>query len=134
MQRPIQTESEAKLGRTVFAKKLRKTMTPQEIKLWAALKRLKPRGLKFRRQVPLGHFIVDFACFSEKLVIEVDGGQHTSDKHARADAERDAWLRSRSFRAHRIWNYQIDHEFDAVMDGIAALLSLDGKGGREADR
>jgi len=107
-------------------------MTSHEVRLWIALKRLKSRGFKFRRQVPLGRYVVDFACFSPRLVIEVDGGQHTLSEHERHDRDRDAWLRGQGFRVHRIWNYQIDREFDAVMDAIDFLLSLDGKGACEA--
>ena len=117
---------------TLIAKHLRKNMTSHEVRLWIALKRLKPRGFKFRRQVPLGPYVVDFACFAPRLVIEVDGGQHTRLDQVRRDRDRDAWLRAKGFRVHRIWNYQIDREFDAVMDAIDALLSLDGKGAREA--
>lgn len=118
--------------RIAMAKQLRKHMTSHEVRLWIALKRLKTHGFKFRRQVPIGRYIVDFACFSPRLVIEVDGGQHSLPSHKRRDRERDDWLRSQGFIVHRIWNYQIDQEFDAVTDRIDALLSLDGKGAREA--
>ena len=117
---------------TLLAKHLRKNMTSHEVRRWIALKRLKPRGFKFRRQVPLGRYVVDFACFAPMLVIEVDGGQHTRPDHERHDRDRDAWLRGQGFWVHRIWNYQIDQEFDAVMHAIDSLLSLDGKGAREA--
>ena len=113
---------------TLIAKHLRKHMTSHEVRLWIALKRLKARGFKFRRQVPLGPYMVDFACFAPRLVIEVDGGQHTLPDHERRDRDRDDWMREQGFKVHRIWNYQIDQEFYAVMDAIDSLLSLDGKG------
>jgi very-short-patch-repair endonuclease len=61
-----------------LARKLRKTMTPQEVKLWAHLRPLRDQGFKFRRQVPLRGYIVDFACFGARIIIEIDGSQHGS--------------------------------------------------------
>jgi len=97
-------------------------MTPQETKLWTRLRALKPRGWKFRRQVPLGPYIVDFACFRPKLVIEVDGGQQTYDRHQAKDRERDAWLEGQGFQVHRAWNHEVDGEMDAVLDAILRVL------------
>ncbi|MGQ0533722.1 MAG: endonuclease domain-containing protein, partial [Caulobacteraceae bacterium] len=72
-----------------IARTLRKTMTPQEVKLWAHLRGLHSEGWKFRRQVPLRGVIVDFACFKARLIIEVDGSQHGIGDHVRRDYERD---------------------------------------------
>jgi very-short-patch-repair endonuclease len=114
-------------GRSVrLARQLRKRMTPQEIKLWSALRGLRPEGVRFRRQVPLGAYIVDFACFDPKLVIEVDGGQHTLDGHVRRDRERDAWLEAHGFAVLRVWNHEVKDNFDGIMDAIGEYLR--GKG------
>lgn len=116
-------------GRSVrLARSLRKRMTPQEVKMWSALRALKRQGYRFRRQVPLGHYIVDFACFDPKLVIEVDGGQHTLDGHARRDLERDRWLAGQGFAVHRVWNHEVNDNFDGVMEAIGEYLR--GKGAR----
>ncbi|WP_203292616.1 endonuclease domain-containing protein [Maricaulis parjimensis] len=108
------------------ARLLRKRMTPHEVKLWAALRLLRSQGIRFRRQVPLGAYIVDFACFDPKLVIEVDGSQHTLDSHARRDRERDAWLERQGFAVLRMWNHEVNDNFDGVMDAIGEYLR--GKG------
>jgi len=62
------------------ARELRKRLTPQEVKLWVKLRELKPLGFHFRRQAPIGSYIVDFVSFSARIVIEVDGGQHGMQK------------------------------------------------------
>ena len=97
---------------------LRKRMTPQEALLWRELRLLKPQGLHFRRQVPLGAYIVDFACTSRLLAVEIDGGQHAEDGHAIRDRERDAWLRSIGFQVLRFWNHDINTELSAAVDHI----------------
>ena len=61
-------------------------------------------GLKFRRQQPIGRYIVDFACFEEKIIIEADGGQHSVE--TREDMERDEWLRGQGSRVLSFWNMQ----------------------------
>jgi very-short-patch-repair endonuclease len=118
------------------ARALRQDMTPHEVRLWTCLRAWRSEGIKFRRQVPLGRYIVDFACFRPKLVVELDGGQHTLDDHAAKDARRDAWLRSEGFIVFRAWNHEVDDNIDAVLDAIRALvdearqvLPLDGEGG-----
>jgi very-short-patch-repair endonuclease len=67
-------------------------MTDAERKLWSALRRKQIDGHRFRRQVPIGPYIVDFACFSSRLIVEVDGGQHSVD--IERDARRTTWLES----------------------------------------
>ncbi|MBL8546027.1 MAG: endonuclease domain-containing protein [Hyphomonadaceae bacterium] len=105
-----------------IARKLRKTMTPQEVKLWAHLRLLKSRGFKFRRQVPLRGYIVDFACFSARLIIELDGSQHGVDEHAERDRVRDEVLERGGFGVLRFWNVEVDRDFDAVWMVISEAL------------
>ena len=87
--------------RTIRAKQLRKNPTDAEQLLWRELRSRQLRGHKFRRQQPLGKFIVDFVCLKARLVIEVDGGQHNQDEIAAYDKERSAWLQREGFRVLR---------------------------------
>jgi very-short-patch-repair endonuclease len=97
-------------------------MTPHEIRLWAHLRLLKAQGYHFRRQVPIDGYVVDFACFGARLVIEVDGGQHGGDAHAARDAARDAHLEAQGFSVLRVWNSDVDSNFDGVMATIIGAL------------
>ena len=73
-------------------------------------------GHRFRRQAPIGPYIVDFVCFENKRVIEVDGGQHA--EQADYDAARTAWLESQGFRVMRFWNNEVLQEMDAVREAV----------------
>jgi len=70
---------------------------------------------KFRRQVPIGRYVVDFVCYSAKLIVELDGSQHLDNKR---DQRRDAELESRGFRVLRVWNSQLNADRDAVLNTI----------------
>ena len=83
---------------------MRAEPTPAERKLWLILRDRRFAGFKFRRQAPLGCYILDFVCFERRLIIEADGSQHSENRH---DGERDAWLLSQSFRVRRFWNADI---------------------------
>jgi very-short-patch-repair endonuclease len=80
-------------------------MTDAERKLWQALRKRQLLGMKFRRQVPIGRYFVDFVCFEKKLVIEVDGSQHK--ELFEYDGKRTAWLNSRGFKVLRLWNNDV---------------------------
>ena len=105
---------------TPLARKLRKSMTDAERKLWRGLRLRQMHDHKFRRQFPLGPYIVDFVCLEARLIVEVDGGQHADEKNG--DAQRDAWLTSQNFRVLRYWNNQVLKELDAVLEDIARVL------------
>ncbi|NEX93646.1 endonuclease domain-containing protein [Caulobacter sp. 17J65-9] len=83
------------------ARHMRAEPTSTEARLWALLRRGQLGGLKFRRQVPIGDYIADFACFTPKLVVEADGGAHRNPEY---DARRDAWFESEGFRVLRFRN------------------------------
>ena len=101
-----------------IARKLRKTMTPHEAKLWVQL-RLLPKGeFHFRRQMPIGTYIVDFAEKTHKLVIELDGSQHQEPEAIVRDEQRDRFLSSKGFKVLRIWNAEIDDNMSGVVDTI----------------
>ena len=101
---------------THLARKLRRDQTYCESIIWRALRDRRLDGRKFRRQVPLGPYIVDFVCFRTGLVIEIDGGQH--EGRAGYDRERDAWLRSRGFRVIRFWNHDVVERRIDVLEEI----------------
>nr|WP_245258379.1 endonuclease domain-containing protein [Rhodopseudomonas palustris] len=86
------------------------------------LRQLKSRGYHFRRQAPIGRYIVDFVCFGAKIVIEADGGQHGMPDGIAADQQRDAFLRGEGFRVLRFWNSDIDRHFDGVMQTVLDAL------------
>jgi very-short-patch-repair endonuclease len=104
------------------ARLLRKNRTTAERRLWWQLRELKRSGFKFRQQVPIDHFIVDFACLSERLVIEVDGGTHSTSEELRRDANREQHLRNQGFRVLRFWNLDVRENIEGVMDTIVAAL------------
>jgi len=104
-----------------IAKALRKNLTDSERKLWRYLRARQLEGLKFRRQEPIGGYIVDFVCFEKHLVIEVDGGQHAQEKNK--DAVRDAWLREQGFRVLRFWDNEVMANTEGVLDSIRENLS-----------
>ena len=90
--------------RPAHVKPLRSNMTDAERRLWYWLRAHRFAGHKFKRQVPLGRYVVDFACLNRSLVIEVDGGQHADSAR---DRQRDAWLRARGFEVLRFWNNDV---------------------------
>jgi very-short-patch-repair endonuclease len=119
---PSESEAGGVLANQI-ARNLRQRMTAHEVRLWVRLRRLKQQGHHFRRQVPIDGYIVDFACFGSRLIVEVDGGQHALPPHAAKDAERDGHLRSQGFRVMRFWNTEIDRDIVAVVDAIVGALN-----------
>jgi very-short-patch-repair endonuclease len=105
------------------ASTLRKTMTREEVKLWFELKQLNTQGFHFRRQVPLDGYILDFAEFTHRLVIEVDGGQHNDPVNLAHDQRRDRHFTSSGFRVLRFWNNDINQAMDGVVVTIQDALS-----------
>jgi very-short-patch-repair endonuclease len=79
-------------------------------------------GSHFRRQVPVGGYVADFACLSAKLILEVDGSQHGTPKGNASDATRTAWLEAEGFRVLRFWNNDIANDVDAVLELIRLAL------------
>jgi very-short-patch-repair endonuclease len=75
-------------------------------------------GIKFRRQEPIGNFIVDFVTYEKRLVIEIDGGQHNEVEGREKDQQRDAWLQSQGFRVLRFWNHEVLQNIDGVLEVI----------------
>ncbi len=103
------------------AKSLRSNMTEAEQKLWYYLRAGRFMGMKFKRQKPLGRYIVDFICLEEKLIIELDGGQHA--EKITYDRQRDSWLRSQGYTVLRFWNNELFNETESVLEKIRITLS-----------
>jgi very-short-patch-repair endonuclease len=101
---------------------LRKNRMAAERRLWWKLRELKQAGFRFRQQAPIDHFIVDFACLSKRLIIEVDGGAHSTDHEIASDARRERYLRDQGFRILRVWNSDVRQNIHGVMDSIVAAL------------
>src|SRR3990172_7459238 len=94
------------------ARELRKHPTEVEARLWQHLRLRQIGGYKFRRQQPLGAYIVDFVCLEKKIVVELDGGQHA--EQISEDAQRIVWLESQGFQVLRFWNHQVLAEMETV--------------------
>lgn len=103
------------------ARTLRKNPTEAERALWQRIRLRQLEGQKFRRQQPLGRYIVDFVCFEKKLIVELDGGQHAA--RVLSDAERTAWLEQQGFRVLRFWDNDVLKNIEAVSETITAALS-----------
>lgn len=102
------------------ARELRRAQTPQEQKLWQCLRNKQLYGLKFRRQHPLGRFILDFFCHRHGLVVEIDGHSHANPEQQRYDAARTEWLEQQGLRVIRFSNRQVDTNIEGVLEEIAA--------------
>ena len=108
------------------AKKMRRVMTDAELKLWNELRAHRLMGLGFRRQVPIGTYIVDFACSTHRLVVEVDGSQHAEDREAERDNIRTAFLKSSGWTILRFWNDDVLRDIDDVCQHIVIEAGLGG--------
>jgi very-short-patch-repair endonuclease len=106
------------------AKTLRSKMTDAERRLWYRLRAHRFGGIKFKRQVPVGSYVVDFACLSQKLILEIDGGQHADNE---ADCLRDQRLNELGFEVLRFWNNDVLKRTDTVLELVMAAL----KGNRQ---
>ena len=100
------------------ARTLRKAMTRYEVKLWLHLRELVALGFRFRRQVPLGSVIADFACFRSRMVIEVDGNQHGLPEHQAADEMRDTVLTAKGYLVMRFTNSDVWESIESVVETI----------------
>jgi very-short-patch-repair endonuclease len=99
------------------ARRLRRDMTEAEKRLWYLLRGHRFDGVKFKRQVQVGPYIVDFASISRRLIIELDGGQHDSQREY--DARRTAWLEADGYRVIRFWNNEVFENLDFVLQSIS---------------
>jgi very-short-patch-repair endonuclease len=101
-----------------WAKEMRSEQTDAEHRLWQLLRAHRFAGYKFRRQVPIDFYIADFVCFVSRLIVELDGGQHS----AAADRKRDAFLKTQGFRVLRVWNNDLFTNEEGVAEAILIAL------------
>ena len=99
---------------------MRAAPTEAEHRLWQILRAKRLAGYKFRRQLPIDHYIVDFVCLKQRLIIEADGGQHAESVRDRA---RDAYLEAQGFRILRFWNSDIFNNEEGVCDAVLAAVT-----------
>jgi very-short-patch-repair endonuclease len=102
-----------------FARRLRRDMTDAERAMWRILRGRQLAGYKFRRQQPIDHYIVDFVCFSHRLVIEIDGSQHMDSK---PDEIRSRYLARNGFRILRFWNNEVLANREGIAERIHETL------------
>jgi very-short-patch-repair endonuclease len=102
-------------------KKLRRTMTDAERKLWYYLRAHRFMRKKFKRQKSIARYVVNFICLEEKLIIELDGGQHS--ENIEYDKVRDAWLRRQGYTVMRFWNNRLMNETESVPEQIRLALT-----------
>ncbi|MBL8906213.1 MAG: endonuclease domain-containing protein [Rhizobiales bacterium] len=105
------------------ARSLRKSMTPEEARMWVRLRALRDAGHHFPRQAPVDGYYPDFVCKRRRLIVEIDGSQHGEEPQQTFDSHRDAQLRAKGYRILRFWNSDIDANIDGAMDTILAALS-----------
>jgi very-short-patch-repair endonuclease len=105
------------------ANRLRANTTEAEAILWRHLRVLDVKGSHFRRQAVIGPYIADFVCFSERLVIEVDGSQHGTDEGLSRDHSRTRWLNDEGYRVLRFWNNDVMSKTKAVLEMIHEAIN-----------
>ena len=108
--------------RRATARRLRANQTSAEMTLWRELRKLETRGTHFRRQVPIGPYVADFACLASHLVIELDGSQHADEPNKSNDDARTRWLEAEGYRVLRFWNNDLIENIDGVMETVYAAL------------
>jgi len=108
---------------SAFARELRRKQTDAEKALWIKLRDRQIDGLKFRRQQPIGPYIVDFVCFDRKLIIEIDGGHHSEDKLLMKDNDRSKWLTEQNYQVLRFWNNEVLTNQEGVLERIRTASS-----------
>ena len=104
------------------ARRMRLNPTEAETRLWRRLRHSPMLGSHFRRQVPIGPYIVDLACMAARLVVEIDGSQHGSDENVVRDAARTQWLQAEGYRVIRFWNNDVMKDIDSVIRAIIQAM------------
>ena len=102
-------------NKTILARNLRKNSTIQERRLWNLLKNRQFHNLKFKRQQPIGDYIVDFICKEAKIIIEIDGGQHNEPENIEYDKTRTEYLNNLGYKVVRFWNNEIYENIEGVV-------------------
>ena len=121
MRKPISFEMRER------ARAMRSDMTEAERRLWQAIRARRLMGLRFRRQIVLGDYIVDFVCPSHRLIIELDGSQHGEDDAAFYDDRRTKWLEEEGYTVLRFWNDDVMRDLDGVCSHIVGVVEKLGR-------
>jgi len=103
-------------------RKLRRNQTDAEERLWMNIRDRQLNGIKFRRQQPIGNYIVDFVSFEKKLIIEIDGGQHNYSQIINQDELRTDWLIKDGYQVIRFWNNEVLENLEGVLLKIKETL------------
>ena len=114
------------VGNRNNARKMRKAMTDAELKLWNEIRAHRLMGLAFRRQMPIAGYIVDFACSSKKLIVELDGSQHAQAEASASDAMRTVKLEALGWTILRFWSDDVIRDIDNVCQHIVIEAGLAG--------
>lgn len=115
---------ESQVSKIVFARHLRKQQTEVELLLWQKLRGRRLSGFKFRRQKSIGYLIVDFICVEKMMIIEIDGGQHSTKEGKKYDAMRTQYLQLQGYNVIRFWDNEVKKEMDEVLRAINQALTL----------
>lgn len=107
---------------TGAARELRQKQTEAEKILWFKLRDKQLKGIKFRRQEPIGNYVVDFVSFEEKLILEIDGSPHKKISTKMIDNQRSLWLQGQGFKVLRFWNSEIVNDVEGVLGEIKDVL------------
>jgi very-short-patch-repair endonuclease len=113
------------------ARYMRKNPTDAERQLWYALKDNRFAGYKFRRQEPIGQYIADFVCYRPRIVVEVDGSQHSKSDY---DLPRDHWFKSQGFVVLRFWNVDVLTGLEGVLTAIGEAIKMHPQRARPSNR
>ena len=99
-------------------------MTEQERKIWNIIKNRQFLGYRFRRQFPIGNYIVDFVCREKKIIIEIDGGQHNEATNINYDNKRTEYLKKEGYTVIRFWNNEIDNNLSGVYEKLTEIFEI----------
>ena len=102
-------------------------MTEAELKLWNVVRAHRLERLSFKRQMPIGNYIADFACPRHRLIVELDGSHHANQDQMRQDSKRTAYLEQQGWRVVRFWNDDVLKDIDGVCQHILAIVHGEGE-------
>lgn len=105
-----------------LARTLRKNSTNTERIIWSFVRNRKFCNLKFKRQVPIGNYIVDFLCEEKKLIIELDGGQHNTPENKILDSQRSQYLESKGYKIVRFWNNEVSNNLEGIYERLLEIV------------
>lgn len=119
----------------ILARELRKNQTISENKVWQLLRNRRFYNLKFKRQCPIGAYIVDFVCKEKKIIIEIDGGQHNENYNITNDIKRTKYLENLGYKVIRFWNNDVQYNISGVLSELKkACIIASSPSNKEEDK